>query len=83
MLKVRMMSLHPARRYNCCNVADNRVRKRVLKSCLKRRKSRVKLTANMLMILSFVGAVDRVPVPMRGASATLLMASIFDYWRNI
>ena len=83
MLKVLMMKLYPARRYSCRNIANNRVQKRVPKSYLKRHKSRVKSTANMWMILSFVGAVDRVHVPMRGAFATLLMASIFDYWRNI
>jgi len=82
MLKVRMTTLHPARRYSCRNVADNRVQKHVPKSCLKRYKSRAKLIANMWMILSFIRVVDRVHVPMRGASATSLMASIFDYWHN-
>ena len=72
-----------SKKVHCRNVTNNRIRKQIPKACLKRHKSRVKLIANVWIILCFVEGMDRVHVQMRGAFATLLTASIFDYWRNI
>ena len=73
----------PKKRYTRCNVAKNRVPKAVPKSSSKRHKRKEKSTANMSTISSFVGAVDRLSVLMRGASVTSLAAFIFDYWQHM
>ena len=83
MLKVLTMKLPPKKRYILRNVAKNRVPKVVPKSSSKKCKRKAKLTASTSTISSFVGAVVRLPVLMRGASATLLTGFIFDYWHSI
>ena len=67
MLKVLIRTCHPAKKYNYYNVAKNRISKAVPKSSSKRRKRRAKLTVNMSMRSSFIGAMNKLNIPMRGS----------------